>query len=108
MTARDALARVKAYCDAIPTLYDEGNPMPEGLSIDAATDWSASPSQGYELTYELAGHSLGVQPTCPTCGLVVNIRHGIAECGLGHDVVRCSPCGAIHMRTVAHECPEAA
>lgn len=51
MTARDALARVKAYCDAIPTLYDEGNPMPEGLSIDAATDWSASPSQGYELTY---------------------------------------------------------
>ena len=44
-----ALARVRAYADAFPTLYeDEGSePMPEGLVIDTATDWTEKPPDAY-------------------------------------------------------------
>lgn len=51
MTA-DAVARVRAYADAVPTLYDDEDPMPEGLVLDTATDWSAPilPTKRHDLT----------------------------------------------------------
>lgn len=52
MTADTPLARIAAYVAAIPTLYDDEDPMPEGLSIDTATDWTKSPAlDRHELLY---------------------------------------------------------
>lgn len=49
-----AIERVRAYTDAVPMLYDDDNPMPEGLTIDTATAWSSPPDprdSSHDLTY---------------------------------------------------------
>lgn len=62
-----ALERVRAYLDALPTLYDERDPMPQGLCIDTATDWTAGVSK--ELTYaDLVALVEGMPASCGDCG----------------------------------------
>lgn len=48
-------ARVRAYLDAVPTLYDDENPMHPELVIDTATHWSTPPGPKdpqHELTFK--------------------------------------------------------
>lgn len=50
----EALVRVDAYLGAVPTLYDEENPMPEGLVLDTVTNWAEENpirTNSYDLTY---------------------------------------------------------
>lgn len=49
----EAVKRIRAYADAVPTLYDDDDPMPEGLILDTATDWTAPvlPSAQHDLLY---------------------------------------------------------
>jgi hypothetical protein len=49
---KDVLARVKAYVEAIPTLYDDDNPMHPELVLDTATNWvGIRDTAAHDLTY---------------------------------------------------------
>lgn len=50
---KDLLARVRAYLDAVPTLYDDENPMHPELELDTATNWTdMTKTTSHALTYK--------------------------------------------------------
>lgn len=57
--------RIRAYCDAVPTLYDEQDPMHPELVLDSATNWTDMPkTTTHNLIYtDLLGLLDALDPT---------------------------------------------
>lgn len=70
----EALARLRAFCSAVHTMYDE-EPEPEGLIIDSATDFT----EHNEATR--TGRNNGPLPQTPTRHLLLADLELIAQGG---------------------------
>lgn len=67
--AAAAVQRVAAYAEAVPTLYDEKDPMPDGLSIDVATDWAHQSYEEYRSVPTHPHHDLTYADLCAVVAL---------------------------------------